>query len=216
MRFKVCLSATVLFAASTIAMAQSKVPMFDPLFAISYDPQVTHFEQAPETIGRLCKDLRGRKLWIYAEWRDKETTYYIVSGFIVNHPDGPGKGDVSPDEDGVAVAIQGEKCTTDDAVWTLSGWSDTNPAARLPEAFPESLPGKGAPRVCDKSGSCHYAVRSLHAQSILEGLASDALERFSKAFGGKKEFLDRIQKTGAHLDIPPVLRHQLDEYRKGK
>lgn len=197
-----------------MAVAQSKPPMFDPLFAISYDPQQVRFELAPASIGESCKDLTGRKLWVYAEWSSGETKYFIVSGFIVNHPDGPGKGSISPDEDGVAVAIRGSKCTTDDAGWTMSGQLDANGKAKLPETFTEELPGHGAPKVCDKYGTCHYAVRSRQAETVLEGLASNALERFSKAFGGKQAFLSVLQKSGSHPDLPPVLRSRLDEYRK--
>jgi len=214
MKYRNVLSAGLLLAGSLTAVAQTKHPMFDPLFAMSYDPQLIHFELAPASIGQLCSDLRGRKLWVYAEWTSGETKYFIVSGFIVNHPDGPGKGDISPDEDGVAVALQGSKCTTDDAAWVMSGEIDANGKAKLPEAFPEALPGHGAHRVCDKYGTCHYEVRSHQAEAVLEGLASDVLERFSKAYGGKQGFLSVLQKSGPHPDLPPVLRSRLDEYRK--
>lgn len=214
MKLRYLLCAGLVLVGSMTAVAQSKHPMFDPLFAISYDPQRVDFELAPASIGESCHDLRGRKLWVYAEWSSGETKYFIVSGFIVNHPDGPGQGSISPDEDGVAVAIRGAKCTTDDAAWTLSGVLDMNGKANLPETFPEELPGHGAPRVCDKYGTCHYVVRSRQAEAVLEGLASDAMERFGKAFGGKQVFLSTLQKSGPHTDLPPVLRNQLDVYRK--
>jgi hypothetical protein len=214
MKLRNFLSAGLVLAGSVMSVAQSKPPMFDPLFAISYDPQQVHFEPAPASIGESCKDLTGRKLWVYAEWSSGETKYFIVSGFIVNHPDGPGKGTISPDEDGVAVAIRGSKCTTDDAAWTMSGQLDANGKAKLPETFAEELPGHGAPKVCDKYGTCHYVVRSRQAETVLEGLASNALERFSKAFGGKQAFIGVLQKSGSHPDLSPVLRSRLDDYRK--
>ena len=214
MKLRCVLVTGLVLAGSIMASAQAKHPMFDPLFAIGYDPQQVHFELAPAVISESCKDLRGRKLWVYAESSSGDTKYFIVSGFIVNHPDGPGQGSISPDEDGVAVAIRGAKCTIDDAAWTMSGVFDTAGKANLPETIPEGLPGHGAPRVCDKYGTCHYAVRSRQAETILERLASDALERFTKAFGGKQAFLSALQKSGAHSDLPPVLRSRLDEYRK--
>lgn len=214
MKLRNFLSTSLILVGSMTAVAQSRHPMFDPLFAISYDPQRVHFDLAPASISESCKDLRGRKLWVYAEWNSDETKYFIVSGFIVNHPDGPGKGDISPDEDGVAVALRGSQCTIDDAAWTMSGQVDNAQKTKLPDAFQESLPGHGAPRICDKYGTCHYAVRSRQAEAILRGLASDALERFSKAFGGKQAFLNLLQKSGSHPDLSPVLRSRLDEYRK--
>jgi hypothetical protein len=214
MKLRTFLGMSLVLVGSMTAVAQSKHPMFDPLFALSYDPQLVHFELAPASITQLCSDLRGRKLWVYAEWTSGETKYFIVSGFIVNHPDGPGKGDISPDETGVAVALQGSKCTTDGADWTMSGEIAVNGKAKLPDAFPEALPGHRAPAICDKYGTCHYAVRSRQAEAVLEGLASDALERFSKAYGGKQGFLSVLQKSRAHPDLPPVLRGRLDEYRK--
>lgn len=204
----------LILAGSIMALAQAKHRMFDPLFAISYDPQQVHFELTSAAISELCKDLRGRKLWVYAESSSGDTKYFIVSGFIVNHPDGPGQGSTSPDEDGVAVAIRGTKCTTDDAAWTMSGVLDTAGKANLPETIPEELPGHGAPRVCDKYGTCHYVVRSRQAEAVLKGLAADALERFGRAFGGKQAFLSALQKSESHPDLPPVLRSRLDEYRK--
>jgi hypothetical protein len=183
--------------------------MFDPLFAITYDPQKIHFDSAPVAIGRLCKALRGNNVWVYAEWGSADTRYYIVSGFFRYEG-----GSVAPDEDGIAIAIRGSKCTTADAAWTMSGELAANATGKLPEAFAESIPGLGAPRICDKYGTCHYAVHSRQAEAVLEGLASDALERYSKAFGGKQAFLDALRKSTASPDIPPVLRRRLDEYRK--
>jgi len=215
MKVRDVLTIGLVLAASITAVAQAKrPPMFDPFFAISYEPERVHFESAPAAITESCHDLRGRKLWVYAEWSSGDTKYFIVSGYIVNHPDGPGQGSISPDEDGVSVALHGSKCTTDDAAWTMSGVVDAAGKSKLPETTSEELPGHGAPRLCDKYGTCHYAVRSRQAEAVLEGLASDALERFGKAFGGKQVFLSALQKSGPHSDLPPVLRHQLEAYRK--
>jgi len=204
--------------AGTIAMAaQSRTAMYDPLFYITYDPHRIHFELAPPVIGQLCgADLRTRKLWVYAKWITKDADYYIVSGFIVNHPDGPGKGDISPDPDGIAVAIRGTKCVAEDALWVMSGEAESDQKAALPETFPEALPGDGAPAVCERGGNkCHYLIRSREARAILDGLASDALGRFSRAFGGKTEFLNAYDRSTHNPDfIVPVIRSHIEEYRK--
>lgn len=96
----------------------------------------------------------------------------------------------------------------------MSGTLGAEGKASLPEALPEELPGHGAPRLCDRSGTCHFVVRSQQAEAVLEGLASDAMERFCKAFGGKQAFLNALQKSGPHSDLAPVLHDQLEAYRK--
>lgn len=189
--------------------------MIAPLFPISYDPQHVHFEPAPPSIGQFCSDLKGRKLWVYASWSSEETKYFIVSGYLVSHPDGPGPVSIEPDPTGIAVALQGSKCITDAADWVMSGQLDASQQAKLPETSQGILPGHGAPSICDKYGTCHYNIPSHHAEAILEGLASNALQRFSEAFGGKQAFLTAFEKSVRHPDlIEPVLRVQLDEYRK--
>jgi hypothetical protein len=213
--FRYFLSAAVVLVASFQGVAESRPPMIAPLFPISYDPQRVHFEPAPPSVGQFCGDLKGRRLWVYASWSSGETNYFILSGYLVSHPDGPGPGSIEPDPTGIAVAIRGSKCTTDAADWVMSGQVDPTQKAKLPEAVSEMLPGHGAPSVCDKYGTCHYAVRSRQAEAVLEGLASDALERFSKAFGGKQAFLSAFQQSVRHPDlVEPVLRSRLDEYRK--
>jgi len=215
MNFRKCLIAGTLLMQGMLALAQAKPPMFDPLFGITYDLKRVQFESAPPVVNRLCgPDMRMRHLFIYAKWIANGTDYYIVSGYAVNHPDGPGKDNISPDEDGIAVAIHGTKCTTDDAGWVMSGQNDSNEEAKLPPTFPESLPGHGARRVCDRDGNCHYMVRSREAQAILDGLASDALDRYSKAFGGKQLFLDALSRSASHTNLlAPVLRRHVEEYR---
>jgi hypothetical protein len=214
-KFRHFLNAVVILAASLQGVAQSRPLMVAPLFPISYDPQRVHFEPAPPSIGQFCGDLKGRKLWVYSSWRSGETKYFIVSGYLVGHPDGPGPGSIEPDPTGIAVALQGTKCTTDAADWVMSGEVDAPQSPKLPETTSEVLPGHGAPNVCDKYGTCHYNVRSRQEEAVLEGLASNALERFSEAFGGKQAFLSVFKQSVRHPDlIEPVLRTSLDEYRK--
>lgn len=213
MRFRHFLIAGAILAASFHGVAQSRPPMVAPLFPISYNPQLVHFEPAPPFIGQFCADLKGRKLWVYSSWNSGDTKYFIVSGYLVSHPDGPGPGSIEPDPTGIAVALRGAKCTTDAADWVMSGQVD--PKGKLLEASSVPLPGHGAPSVCDKYGTCHYVVRSRQEKKVLEGLASDALERFSKAFGGKQAFLSTFRQSVRHPDlVEPVLRSRLDEYRK--
>lgn len=49
--------------------------------------------------------------------------------------------------------------------------------------------------------------------SALSGIAADALNRYAKAFGGKKAFLKHVTE-GARDDLPPVVLKQLQLFEK--
>jgi hypothetical protein len=49
--------------------------------------------------------------------------------------------------------------------------------------------------------------------SVLEGIAKDALDRYSKIFGGKANFLRLLTKE-ARQDLPPILSRQLETSRR--
>jgi hypothetical protein len=53
------------------------------------------------------------------------------------------------------------------------------------------------------------------ADSVLHGLASDALQRYTTAFGGKESFLREVYKDHfSPADLPPVLRGLFEEFAK--
>jgi hypothetical protein len=73
----------------------------EPVFGIQYNPAIVHFEKAPPLIGEACKDMRGKKLYVYAHLTDHETQYFIVQEYL--------------GEFGVAVAIRGMQCAEIDS-----------------------------------------------------------------------------------------------------
>lgn len=172
----------ICFGLLTVASVGQQSPqlMSDPLFGISYDPAKVVFEKAPESITRFCSDLRGRKLWVYGRSKTTTTEYFIVSGFRKFYPDGPGPAGTEPDF-GIAVALQGKHCTVDQSEFFLR--AEVNPAKG---ATPIKVP-----------------------DAVLRNIAADALNRYAKAFGGKKQFLQLLTQNDRTF-IPPVLRRQLE------
>jgi hypothetical protein len=75
---------------------------------VIYDAQKVRFEQAPPSIGRFCRDLRGEKFWLYAYWKEADTEYFVLSNR---------KSEVS----GVGVVLRGTECATGLPDWVLTG-----------------------------------------------------------------------------------------------
>jgi hypothetical protein len=174
----------IIFILSTIraAPATSGPLMEDPLFAISYDPQEVNFETAPAVIGQSCPSFRGRKLWVFAHFQGSDTEFFIVSGFVKTHLEGPAP--LSPDF-GAAIALRGNECRRDPLDWFWSG---------------KANPGNLKP------------IRVSTAE--LDGLAEDALQRYSTAFGGKESFLRAIRSRKHYVDLYPVLTKHLEQFMK--
>jgi hypothetical protein len=163
--------------------------MGDPLFGIIYDIAKVHFESAPVAVTRLCSELRGRQqMWLYASWKTPEADYFILSGLIQVHPDGPSKRPVSFEPDsGIAVELRGTECRLSSTDWLFS--EKLNPDPRAPRA----------------------------TQQVLNGLVSDALRRYVTAFGSRQSFIREIGKSHVSPnDMPPVLRRQFQMFMNTK
>jgi hypothetical protein len=73
----------------------------EPIFGIQYDPAIVHFEKAPPLIGEACRDMRGKKVIVYAH-----LTYHDIQFFVVQEYLG---------EFGVAIAISNGHCAEIDS-----------------------------------------------------------------------------------------------------
>jgi hypothetical protein len=93
-------------------------------------------------------------------------------------------------ESGGAAVIHGNKCTLGLPDWILSGEPSLNPDNR------------------DRS--------IVFPASVLHGLASDLLKRYSVAFGSKRNFLDATHRLRhfSPTDLPPVLRTEYEAFSK--
>jgi len=165
--------------------AHAQSVMYDPLFGISYDPQKVHFENAPLAIKTHCLGVSDRytRAWVCAHWKTEDAEYFIISGFLKTHRNGH----VAETEQdfGVAVALRGSKCIDDQSEYFLR--QEVNRA--------------------------HDAAPIKAGDSALSGIAADALNRYAKAFGGKKAFLKHVTE-GARDDLPPVVLKQLQLFEK--
>lgn len=175
----------LLLGGKSVAMAQARQMMDDPLFGIPYNPQVVHFEDAPKIIGELCPDLRNRKLWVYAQWGMKDTQYFIVSGFIKTHSDSPSSQEGSEPAFGTAVFLHRGKCTEDQSEYFLR--REINPA-------------RGATPIAASN-------------TVLVEIARNALQRYARAFGSKAIFLKQLSPSDRKA-LPPVLKEELERFER--
>jgi hypothetical protein len=177
------LSVGLLLLSISSGEARAAQKMLDPLFGIPYNPQQVHFDLAPEEISKLCPDYRGKRMWVYAHAQKGDTENFIVSFFTKFYPDGDGPASIAPDP-GTAIALHGRECRDDQSQWVMLG--KVNPA-------------NSKPIVVD--------------DAILDGLARDALGRYTKAFGGKQKFLDALDANPTPGDIAPMLQKHLDQLK---
>lgn len=177
-----------LFLLSTsFAAAQSR--LVDPFFGIEYDPEKVHFDRMPLLIERQCPELRDHyaKAWVFSHLKTPDIEYFILYGYIkVPSEDHPGAVLTQLEEDdGLIVAIESSSCHVDQ--WQFFFRKEANPARG---ATPIKAP-----------------------DAILNAIAEDLFERYARAFGGKKTFLERVTKQ-AREELPPILQRQLEVFEK--
>lgn len=103
----------------SFGQAQTGSLMSDPVFGITYDTRLVHFDRAPQSLERACAaDLRGRgNFWLYAYWKEGDTEYLVISNR-------------DSQESGGAAVIRGNKCTLGLPDWVLRGEAKFNPDNR--------------------------------------------------------------------------------------
>jgi len=179
-------SVCLLFLGSLPGLSQSRARMSDPVFGIGYDPLKVHFDAAPAKISSFCSEAKGKKYWLYAYWQDGPTEYFIIS----NH-----ESSVS----GAGVIISGGKCAEGLPEWVLTGDPQYAPT--------EFRDGRLQPR--------RFEEPIKFTPAVLHGLATDLIRRYTAAFGGKKNFLDAVQKDGLPPDEKiPVLKKEFESFSK--
>lgn len=184
LRLLISVANVVVLLSSALVMAESLV---DPFFAIKYNPAEIHFEPMPAIIKNHCPELRRdyAKAWVYAHTKTADTEYFIIYGYM-NAQDHSGKVSAYPEEDdGLIVALRGSKCLVDQ--WQFFLRKEINPAKN---ATP---------------------IRA--SDDVLNQLAADLLRRYERAFGGKEDFLRKVNPR-SRQELPPVVRAQFEAYSK--
>jgi hypothetical protein len=177
---------------TSIVTAQSMhSQLIDPFFLIDYDPNKVHFDPMPKTISNRCRDMHDHyvRAWVYAHLKTADAEYFIVDGYIqIPSKDDPGASSAAPEEGyGFFIELGTSKCAV-----------DPTPAV----FFRAANLGRGPTQ------------RTITiSESALNAIAVDLIQRYAKAFGGKKAFLERISQQ-AREELPPVLRKQLDIFEK--
>lgn len=143
--------------------------MSDPVFGISYDPEIVHFETAPSKISSLCSESRGQKFWLYAYSRAGETEYFVLSNQ---------ESKVS----GVGVVISGGKCVEGLPDWILTGNPEYSPQARSNQFPPEVVHGLAVDLLR------RYATAFGGKNNFLEAMRKDGLPPDDETPVLKEEF----------------------------
>jgi hypothetical protein len=153
----------------------------EPLFDISYDPLVVHYQPVPSNLQHICRNGYEHE-FVYAHIKSGNSDYYIISGY-------------SSDQDGDSlgyIALVGEsRCDTSDLGNAYSGIPPENGYKET--SIVERVPGKNAPDIRNPGesglqGNYHYVLRSAHEEFVLRSLVKDALQRGIQAFGSEDRF----------------------------
>jgi hypothetical protein len=89
--------------------------MWDPIFEMDYDTTTVHFEVAPASFGKRCRNLpEWKKMWIYASWKTPDAEYFIVNGWLNDRT-------LDPYTDGIVIELQGTECIIDQPGGIFSG-----------------------------------------------------------------------------------------------
>jgi len=184
----------------------------DPMFGISYSPSRVHYEPMPMPIRQICPGYEHGTFWVFAHVQRESGDYYVVMGIR------PGQ---DGDSLGAALLIKDSKCYQEDSTRMLSGFVPEKGYGQ--EASALGLPGLNAPQICEHGpqfpygiGACHYVLRSAEEESVLRGLASDALVRGTRAWGDAAQFkkavcIPSLEKANSSM---PIVRQELTKFCK--
>jgi len=132
-------------------------PDSDPIFGIPYNSAHVHFETAPASIARICKEARGRGrvFSLYAYWKQGDDEYFVVS-------------DAVSDETGIGVVLRhGTDCYETQAMGLIWGLNRTAPqkgtvSIKVPETALEGLASDLLRRYAIAFGGKEAFLRAVH------------------------------------------------------
>ncbi len=151
--------------------------MYEPIFAINFDPGTRHFEPIGKSIRLTCTHLpRGWPWWIFAEARTMDGSILVLSGLREIIPDGESTDPVLADPDfGIVAKIKGNRCYTINIDNGL----------------------RGDPKlIADKQ---YFPLSSDENRA----LAKDMVRRYLAAFGGKDSLLALLGKDSLGSENRP-------------
>ena len=200
---------TVPWTATSIPRNGSQ--MTDPVFGVQFDPVLVRYQATPRAVLSLCHLSRDRVYWTFAHVRKGGAEYFVEMVIPHEGEDNEGRGDVF----GGAVVVSSGTCHGEDSKWMLSGLV---PVGGYPTpSKPVSLPGLGAPSVCDRgpTGDCHYLLRSAAEEALLRDLVRDALDRGIQAWGSAAAFRKAVCRPKVvGDDFYPVLNQEVSRFCK--
>ena len=176
----------LLLLSSTLIVAQSAARrVVDPFFFVEYDLADVHFEPIPALIGNRCPQLQNHyvEAWVYGHLKTHDAEYFIVDGYVkLESENHPSHFSVVPEDGfGYIVELREERCLVDPTPYVF---------------FPELNKGKSKFHLSD---------------AVLDAISVELLERYAKAFGGKRQFLKKIETSDLH-GLPAVVKKQLGQF----
>ena len=179
----------------------------DPMFGISYDSSRVHYEVMPAPLRQMCPGYERGIFWVYAHIKRAFGDYYVVMGVT------PGQ---NGDSLGAALLIKDGQCRVEDSTRMLSGFVPDR--GYRPEANSGTLPGLGAPQLCNQGpfGDCHYVLRSADEEDVLRDLVRDALGRGARAWGEATQFKAAVCNPALReaASSMPIVQQELTRFCK--
>jgi hypothetical protein len=175
-------------AAETVTRIVRNETLLDPLFGIEFHPSQVKFESAPDAV-YTCKGLAERRgnLFLYGQVTARGTHFYLVSGWLEYHPDGPSTGERQFDDEGdggLLVAVSGAGCRFAGAAYALSPSKKYRDIAFNEVGIDEQL---------------------------VSDLLDDAIRREAHAFGGREAFQCAAAAAVAGTKLTEQLQAKLDK-----
>lgn len=205
-----CFWAVLLNSLALQAQTTKPVPSIelqDPVFGVSFSPFIVKYEEIPSELRQLCSPFGKGHVWLFSHLKSNRSDYYIVMGW---------SRDQDGDSFGTAIWTMGTSCRVTESNWVLagipspSGYSGTNVQEKLPGI---DVP---APKSCqsDPLAVCNYQLRSAHEEFIIRGLVRDAIQRASKAFGGRTQFKQKAcsPSTIKANSYSPIVQQELRQF----
>jgi hypothetical protein len=160
------------------------------VFGIEFDANNVRFDVVPASVLKECSELRNHyvEAWVYGHLKTEDTEYFIVDGYVkIESEDHPGTFTTVQEDGSFVIELRAGKCLV-----------DPSPYVFFPELVAQGKNPKPKIQVTDQ---------------VLDAIWTELLQRYAKAFGGKRAFLRRIQKINRE-DLPHGLRGQLETFEK--
>lgn len=115
MRYIATFSLILSLSCAALGWARPPALFSDPVFGMTYDSRLVHFETAPKRVSQACPDLHGQQFWLYAYHKTGNLEYFVLSNR-------------QSEDSGAGVILRGAECIEGLPDWLLSGDAKYHPS----------------------------------------------------------------------------------------